>query len=66
MAKPRKTIITCAVTGAIHALDVGIPAGQPLEIAEAAIGAAEAGRGHRPSACLRTRGTAAPTRPRGV
>lgn len=44
MAKPRKTIITCAVTGAIHTPSMSeyLPV-TPAEIAEAAIGAAEAG-----------------------
>ena len=45
MAKtPRKTIITCAVTGAIHTPSMSpyLPV-TPSEIAEAAIGAAEAG-----------------------
>jgi len=44
MAKPRKTIITCAVTGAIHTPSMSeyLPV-TASEIAEAAIGAAEAG-----------------------
>ncbi|MDT1064166.1 3-keto-5-aminohexanoate cleavage protein [Paracoccus sp. CPCC 101403] len=44
MAKPRKTIITCAVTGAIHTPSMSeyLPV-TAAEIAEAAIGAAEAG-----------------------
>ena len=44
MAKPRKTIITCAVTGAIHTPSMleYLPV-SASEIAEAAIGAAEAG-----------------------
>ncbi|QJD17763.1 3-keto-5-aminohexanoate cleavage protein [Paracoccus sanguinis] len=44
MAKTRKTIITCAVTGAIHtpSMSPHLPI-TPAEIAEAAIGAAEAG-----------------------
>ncbi|WP_374635257.1 3-keto-5-aminohexanoate cleavage protein [Paracoccus sp. (in: a-proteobacteria)] len=44
MAKPRKTIITCAVTGAIHTPSMSeyLPV-SASEIAEAAIGAAEAG-----------------------
>ena len=44
MAKPRKVIITCAVTGAIHtpSMSPHLPV-TPAEIAEAAIGAAEAG-----------------------
>ena len=44
MAKPRKVIITCAVTGAIHTptMSPHIPL-TPQEIADAAVGAAEAG-----------------------
>jgi len=44
MAKTRKVIITCAVTGSIHtpSMSPHIPV-TPNEIAEAAIGAAEAG-----------------------
>ncbi len=44
MAKPRKTIITCAVTGAIHTPSMSqyLPV-SPAQIADAAIGAAEAG-----------------------
>ena len=44
MAKPRKVIITCAVTGAIHtpSMSPHLPV-TPEEIADAAIGAAEAG-----------------------
>ncbi|ARC90328.1 3-keto-5-aminohexanoate cleavage protein [Rhodovulum sp. MB263] len=44
MAKPRKVIITCAVTGAIHTPSMSefLPV-TPAEIAEAAIGAAKAG-----------------------
>ena len=44
MAKTRKTIITCAVTGAIHtpSMSPHLPI-TPAEIAEAAIAAAEAG-----------------------
>ena len=44
MAKPRKVIITCAVTGSIHtpSMSPHLPV-TPGEIAEAAIGAAEAG-----------------------
>jgi uncharacterized protein (DUF849 family) len=44
MAKPRKVIITCAVTGAIHTPSMSpfLPI-TPQEIADAAIGAAEAG-----------------------
>ena len=44
MAKPRKTIITCAVTGAIHTPTMSpyLPI-TPEEIADAAVGAAEAG-----------------------
>ena len=44
MAKPRKVIITCAVTGAIHtpSMSPHLPI-TPEEIADAAIGAAEAG-----------------------
>ena len=44
MAKPQKVIITCAVTGAIHTPSMSpyLPV-TPSEIAEAAIGAAEAG-----------------------
>jgi uncharacterized protein (DUF849 family) len=44
MAKPRKVIITCAVTGSIHtpSMSPHLPV-TPEEIAEAAIGAAEAG-----------------------
>jgi uncharacterized protein (DUF849 family) len=44
MAKPRKVIITCAVTGAIHTptMSPHLPI-TPQEIADAAIGAAEAG-----------------------
>jgi uncharacterized protein (DUF849 family) len=44
MAKPRKVIITCAVTGSIHtpSMSPHLPV-TPDEIAEAAIGAAEAG-----------------------
>ena len=43
MAKPRKTIITCAVTGAIHTPSMSqyLPV-SASEIAEAAIAAAEA------------------------
>jgi uncharacterized protein (DUF849 family) len=56
MAKPRKVIITCAVTGAIHtpSMSPHLPI-TPEEIADAAIGAAEAGaavvhlRARRPS-----------------
>lgn len=44
MAKPRKVIITCAVTGAIHTPSMSpyLPV-TPEEIADAAVGAAEAG-----------------------
>ena len=44
MAKPRKVIITCAVTGSIHtpSMSPHLPV-TPQEIADAAIGAAEAG-----------------------
>lgn len=44
MATPRKVIITCAVTGSIHtpSMSPNLPV-TPDEIAEAAIGAAEAG-----------------------
>ncbi|MEZ5665959.1 MAG: 3-keto-5-aminohexanoate cleavage protein [Alphaproteobacteria bacterium] len=44
MAAKRKVIITCAVTGAIHtpSMSAALPV-TPTEIAEAAIGAAEAG-----------------------
>ena len=44
MAKPRKVIITCAVTGAIHTptMSPHLPVTAP-QIADAAIGAAEAG-----------------------
>ena len=44
VTKPRKVIITCAVTGAIHtpSMSPALPV-TPSEIAEAAIGAAEAG-----------------------
>ncbi|WP_305969447.1 MULTISPECIES: 3-keto-5-aminohexanoate cleavage protein [unclassified Mameliella] len=44
MAKPRKVIVTCAVTGAIHtpSMSEHLPV-TPSEIAEAAIGAARAG-----------------------
>jgi len=44
MAKPRKVIITCAVTGAIHTPSMSefLPV-TPAEIADAAIGAAKAG-----------------------
>ncbi len=44
MSKPRKVIITCAVTGSIHtpSMSPHLPV-TPDEIAEAAIGAAEAG-----------------------
>jgi uncharacterized protein (DUF849 family) len=44
MSKPRKVIITCAVTGAIHtpSMSSHLPV-TPAEIADAAIGAAEAG-----------------------
>src|SRR5476651_679169 len=44
MAKPRKVIITCAVTGAIHTPSMSpyLPI-TPQEIADAALGAAEAG-----------------------
>ncbi|MGR3479608.1 3-keto-5-aminohexanoate cleavage protein [Salipiger marinus] len=44
MAKPRKVIITCAVTGAIHtpSMSEHLPV-SAAEIAEAALGAAEAG-----------------------
>src|SRR5581483_290485 len=44
MATPRKVIITCAVTGAIHTPSMSpyLPV-TPQEIADAAIGAAEAG-----------------------
>jgi uncharacterized protein (DUF849 family) len=44
MAQPRKVIITCAVTGAIHtpSMSPHLPV-TPEEIAEAALGAAEAG-----------------------
>src|SRR6201995_3340669 len=44
MAKPRKVIITCAVTGAIHtpSMSPHLPV-TAEEIADAAVGAAEAG-----------------------
>jgi uncharacterized protein (DUF849 family) len=44
MAKNRKVIITCAVTGAIHtpSMSPHLPV-TPEEISDAAIGAAEAG-----------------------
>ncbi len=44
MSKPRKVIITCAITGSIHtpSMSPHLPV-TPDEIAEAAIGAAEAG-----------------------
>src|SRR3979411_2987239 len=44
MSKSRKVIITCAVTGAIHtpSMSSHLPV-TPAEIADAAIGAAEAG-----------------------
>ena len=44
MAKPRKVIITCAVTGAIHtpSMSEHLPV-TASQIADAAIGAAEAG-----------------------
>jgi uncharacterized protein (DUF849 family) len=44
MAKSRKVIITCAVTGSIHtpSMSPHLPV-TPQEIADAAIGAAEAG-----------------------
>ena len=44
MAKSRKVIITCAVTGAIHtpSMSPHLPV-TPQEIADAALGAAEAG-----------------------
>ncbi len=44
MAEPRKVIITCAVTGAIHtpSMSPHLPI-SPAEIADAAVGAAEAG-----------------------
>src|SRR5438105_8145988 len=44
MSKSRKVIITCAVTGAIHtpSMSPHLPL-TPAEIAESAIGAAEAG-----------------------
>jgi len=44
MAKQRKVIITCAVTGAIHtpSMSPSLPV-TPAEIADAAVGAAEAG-----------------------
>ena len=44
MAKPNKVIITCAVTGSIHtpSMSPHLPV-TPDEIADAAIGAAEAG-----------------------
>ena len=44
MAKPRKVIITCAVTGSIHtpSMSPHLPI-TPEEIADAAVGAAEAG-----------------------
>jgi uncharacterized protein (DUF849 family) len=44
MSKPRKVIITCAVTGAIHTPSMSqyLPV-TPAEVADAAIGAAEAG-----------------------
>jgi uncharacterized protein (DUF849 family) len=44
MAKPRKVVITCAVTGSIHtpSMSPHLPV-TPQEIADAAIGAAEAG-----------------------
>ncbi len=44
MASSRKVIITCAVTGAIHtpSMSPALPA-TPQEIADAAVGAAEAG-----------------------
>ena len=39
----RKVIISCAVTGSIHALADPAPAHHPAQIADGAIGAAEAG-----------------------
>ena len=44
MAKAQKAIITCAVTGAIHTPSMSpyLPV-TPAEIADAAVGAAEAG-----------------------
>ena len=44
MAKPNKVIITCAITGSIHtpSMSPHLPV-TPDEIADAAIGAAEAG-----------------------
>src|SRR5918998_6398449 len=44
MAKPRKVIITCAVTGSIHtpSMSPHLPI-TPSEIADAAIGATDAG-----------------------
>ena len=49
-----KVIITCAVTGAIHtpSMSPHLPV-TAEEITEAAVGAAEAGRGDRPSPCAR-------------
>ena len=43
MAKSRKVIITCAVTGSIHTPSMSPPPITSQEIADAAIGAAEAG-----------------------
>lgn len=54
---PRKTIITCAVTGAIHtpSMSPHLPV-SASEIAEAAIGAAEAGAAIVPPARSQPRG----------
>jgi uncharacterized protein (DUF849 family) len=51
MAKGRKVIITCAVTGSIHtpSMSPHLPI-TASEIADAAIGAAEAGAADRPPA----------------
>ena len=56
MAETRKVIITCAVTGAIHTPSMSpyLPV-TPEEIADAAVGAAEAGCGDRPPARPRPR-----------
>jgi hypothetical protein len=55
MSSPRKVIITCAVTGAIHtpSMSPHLPV-TPDQIIADALGAAESGRGDPASACARS------------
>ena len=66
-AKSDKVIITCAVTGAIHTptMSDALPI-TPDQIAEQAIGAAEAGRRDPASACAQSAGRPPDRRSRGV